>query len=85
MQELLTIHLLTTLGCHLCEDAEAMLLYYREQHGLAFELTHVEITENEELLENYGVRIPVLQHSINGLELAWPFDMEQLATFLQSA
>ncbi len=34
----------------------------------------VEIADDEDLLERYGVRIPVLRHRETGGELDWPFD-----------
>ncbi len=79
-----TIKLMTTLGCHLCEEAHTMLVYCQEQ-GLNFDILPVEISESEELVENYGVRIPVLQHSAHNQELGWPFDMDQLQRFLSGA
>lgn len=79
------ITLMTTLGCHLCEDALAMLRYYQDQTERQFTIELLEITENEKLLEEYGVRIPVLKHSESGRELAWPFNSEQLVKFMQDA
>ena len=35
----------------------------------------VEIADDEELLERYGVRIPVLRRLDTGEELDWPFDV----------
>ena len=60
--------LYTTSGCHLCEQAEALL----QSAGALVET--VEIADDEELLERYGVRIPVLRHRETGGELDWPFD-----------
>lgn len=78
------ITLFTTIGCHLCEDALAMLQYYQDQNISTFSIHLVEITDSEQLIELYGVRIPVLKHSGTGLELSWPFNPEQLALFLQN-
>lgn len=80
-----TISLFTTLGCHLCEDALAMLQYYQDQHAISFTIDLVEIANSEQLIEQYGVRIPVLKHSQTSHELSWPFSPEQLALFLQGA
>ena len=68
-----------TLGCHLCEVAEALLMPFVE-HGLLVEL--VDIAEREDWVEQYGLRIPVLRRSDTGAELNWPFDAEQVVTFL---
>ncbi|MEX6502502.1 glutaredoxin family protein [Pseudomonas zhanjiangensis] len=69
-----------TLGCHLCEVAEALLMSFVD-HGLQVEL--VDIAEQEEWVERYGVRIPVLRRNDTGAELDWPFDAEQIVAFLR--
>ncbi|MHC6224825.1 glutaredoxin family protein [Pseudomonas sp. X10] len=69
-----------TLGCHLCEVAEALLMPFVE-HGLLVEL--VDIAESEDLFERYGLRIPVLRRCDTGAELGWPFDAEQVVSFLR--
>ncbi|EPJ87635.1 hypothetical protein CFII64_07420 [Pseudomonas sp. CFII64] len=69
-----------TLGCHLCEVAEAELLPLVE-HGLLVEL--VDISEHERLFDDYALRIPVLRRVDTGAELDWPFDAEQIVTFLR--
>ena len=68
-----------TLGCHLCEVAEAVLMPFVE-HGLLVEL--VDIAEDEAFFERYSLFIPVLRRCDNGAELRWPFDAEQVVTFL---
>jgi len=68
-----------TLGCHLCEVAEALLMPFVE-HGLLVEL--VDIADREEWVERYGLTIPVLRRCDSGEELNWPFDAEQVARFL---
>lgn len=45
-------------------------------------LSEIDIVESEELLERYGVRIPVLKFSEGEEELGWPFDTAQLRLFL---
>jgi hypothetical protein len=69
-----------TLGCHLCEVAEAVLMPFVE-HGLLVEL--VDITDPEDLTDIYGLRIPVLRRADTGTELDWPFDAEQVVAFLR--
>jgi hypothetical protein len=69
-----------TLGCHLCEVAEAELLPFVE-HGLLVEL--VDIVEQQTWLDRYALRIPVLRRSDTGAELDWPFEAEQVASFLR--
>ncbi|MHA6493546.1 glutaredoxin family protein [Pseudomonas borbori] len=71
-----------TLGCHLCEVAEAILMPIVE-HGLLVEL--VDIAEQESQLEAYGLRIPVLRRCDTGAELDWPFDADQVVNFLRES
>ena len=49
----------------------------------AFQLEEVDISESDDLVDRYGVRIPVLQHP-DGRELGWPFSSPELRTFLAS-
>ncbi len=69
-----------TLGCHLCEIAEAEIMPLVD-HGLLVEL--VDIAGPEDLTEAYGLRIPVLRRLDTGAELDWPFDTDQVVTFLR--
>jgi hypothetical protein len=69
-----------TLGCHLCELAEAELMPLVE-HGLMVEL--VDIGESQALFDAYGLRIPVWRRVDTGAELDWPFDAEQVVAFVR--
>ncbi|NMX55824.1 glutaredoxin family protein [Pseudomonas edaphica] len=69
-----------TLGCHLCELAEAEIMLLVEG-GLLVEL--VDITDPDDLTEVYGLRIPVLRRADTGAELDWPFESEQVVNFLK--
>ncbi|WP_070413036.1 glutaredoxin family protein [Pseudomonas lundensis] len=69
-----------TLGCHLCELAEAEVMPL-VAHGLLVEL--IDIADSEALVEAYGLRIPVLRRVDTGAELGWPFDTEQIVAFLR--
>lgn len=82
-----TLYLYTTLGCHLCDLAEQLLeplLSTPPPNSQAFVLQLVEIADDAELMECYGVRIPVLVCAQSGKELAWPFDQHAAADFLSS-
>ncbi len=68
-----------TLGCHLCEEAEALLMPLVER-GLVVEL--LDVADRPEWVERYGVRIPVLRRIDTGDELDWPFDGQQVVDFL---
>jgi hypothetical protein len=70
----------TTAGCHLCEQAEAMLRQSAREFTLDWETS--DIADDPELVARYGIRIPVLRRSEDGAELGWPFDQEQLKSFV---
>jgi hypothetical protein len=70
--------LYTTLGCHLCERLEALL---DTLHEGEYRLDKVEISEDEALMQRYGVRIPVLVDEA-GEELDLGFEPQRLASWL---
>jgi glutaredoxin len=72
----MNIKLYGTTCCHLCEKAEAVL---RE---VGIEADYVDIADDDELLEKYGIRIPVLKRVDTGAELGWPFDASAISLFL---
>lgn len=65
-----------TTFCHLCEQAEAVL------QAIGVEAEHIDIAEDDGLLEQYGVRIPVVKREDTGAELGWPFDETAVRSFL---
>ena len=75
-----TFYLYTTLGCHLCDDAEAVIQPLFAHLQLSY--SKVDIADKDSLVDIYGVRIPVLQHIATSSELGWPFDSDQLQQFL---
>ena len=70
------IRLYGTACCHLCEEAQAIL------HELGIQAEHIDIADDDELLEKYGIRIPVLKRVDTGAELGWPFDAAAVSRFL---
>lgn len=73
--------LYTTDYCQLCEEAETLI--YRELSGYQYRLKKVEVSESEQLMADYGMRIPVLGVQVNEpAELDWPFDGDRLRKFL---
>ena len=52
------ITLYTREGCHLCDDAKAVLDRVREQTGEGY--TEVDISTDPDLTADYGDRIPVV-------------------------
>lgn len=70
-----------TLGCHLCEEAALLLRPLVEDGRLS--VSEVDIADDEQLLERYGVRIPVLRLQ-SGRELGWPFDHSAVLELLRA-
>lgn len=75
-----TLILYTTSGCHLCEHAKDRLWPVLSSGD--WRLEEVDIADSDELVERYGVRIPVLARVGGGEELDWPFDEPQLEQWL---
>lgn len=75
----MTLHLYGTSACHLCEQALAILEEASTQ--LPFSWIEIDIAENDQLMQRYGVKIPVLQAS-TGAELCWPFGKADVLTFV---
>ncbi len=68
-------------GCHLCDDAIALC----HQAASPILLTVVDIVDYDDLVEQYGSTIPVLQRDSDGQELFWPFDLDTLNSFITKA
>lgn len=79
----MNIKLYTTLGCHLCEQA-LELIHELQAQGVTLEVDAVEIADSEQLMEAYGIRIPVIADS-SEREIGWPFNLEELHAFLGDA
>ncbi|RRJ84634.1 glutaredoxin family protein [Aestuariirhabdus litorea] len=77
---MLTLILYTTSGCHLCDQALALLTPIIELNQLQLRL--VDIADSDAMIERYGVRIPVIQLEGTQGELGWPFDEPQALAFL---
>jgi hypothetical protein len=72
--------LYSTAGCHLCEEAEALLASALAR-GTGRPWVIVDIAEDDALFARYGWHIPVLRRA-DGEELRWPFDADALRAFL---
>lgn len=72
------ITLFGTLGCHLCEDALA-LIHLALPQGI--NINKVDIVEQPELLDSMSERIPVM--SIGSVELNWPFSQQDIESVWQ--
>ena len=77
--------LYSTLGCHLCELAEDLLMPFVTQGSV--QVTVIDIAEDNALIAAYGTAIPVLRNSEEpgqGRELRWPFTTPELTHFFSS-
>lgn len=59
------VKLYTKTGCHLCDKAKAILLELKVKWE--FQYVEVDIYESDELIEKYGLMIPVVE--IDGEEV----------------
>lgn len=66
-----------TSGCHLCEQAEAII-----NACLSDGVDYVDIAEQEQWQERYAIRIPVLYDQDTQQELGWPFDKSEVEEFI---
>ena len=74
--------LLGTSGCHLCEQAEEIILQSRIIHP-HWVVELIDIAEQSEWQEKYAIRIPVLYHPDSQSDIGWPFDIVQLQAFIE--
>jgi hypothetical protein len=72
------LKLYTTSHCHLCDEAFSLLLQICSEDQVSL----IEISEDQNLINNYGQRIPVLQRLDTLEELGWPFNSQELVKFL---
>jgi len=70
-----------TSACHLCEDAE-QIIRAALPTKLANQLIVLDITDHEELYNQYHLSIPVLNIQPNNIELHWPFNVNQVIELL---
>jgi hypothetical protein len=55
---ILSVIFLTRVGCHLCEDARAVLDAVSAEMGLRVD--EVDIDSDDDLVKNWGLRVPVV-------------------------
>ncbi|HEC73190.1 MAG TPA: glutaredoxin family protein [Methylophaga aminisulfidivorans] len=76
----MTLFLYSTAGCHLCDDA---LIILKNMPELPQEdISVIEIGDDDALVNQYGIRIPVLRIGLE--ELDWPFTTEQVSLFIHN-
>jgi hypothetical protein len=69
-----------TSACHLCEQAEAIISALPSP----LNVQKIDIAEDEQLSEKYGIKIPVLKSMHTQRELHWPFTSEALLSFINA-
>lgn len=67
-----------TSACHLCELAEQLLSEMLADGRIREAIELIDIADSEQLVERFGVRIPVLTSDAGDKELEWPFDQRQV-------
>jgi hypothetical protein len=77
-ENLKMFYLYGTSSCHLCEEAGALL------QNLKLRWSEVDIAEDEDLMQQYGLKIPVLYRADNQTELCWPFSSSDVLVFIQA-
>ncbi|WP_298775378.1 glutaredoxin family protein [uncultured Shewanella sp.] len=66
-----------TEGCHLCELAEVLVADFQ------LSVHHQDICDDESLVKQYGISIPVLKQVKTGQEIAWPFTQVEIQELIR--
>ena len=74
----MSLLLLGTQGCHLCEQAQVLL------SQLAIPVENIDIAHETQWQTEFAVLIPVLYHSISKRYIHWPFDSNTILSFIHS-
>lgn len=74
------LRLYGTSACHLCEEATTLL------RSLACEMelhwTEIDIADEDQLMQLYGIKIPVLKREDSDTVLCWPFSKADILHWL---
>ncbi|WP_421621252.1 glutaredoxin family protein [Alkalilimnicola ehrlichii] len=76
------LYLYMTDGCHLCDEAEALLRTVTAYRPVRWQPR--DIMNDPEWLAAYGERLPVLADG-QGRSLDWPFDASDILQFLEQS
>ena len=71
--------LYSTSQCHLCEQAESLLIKVSTKYKLNWKI--IEITDNPILYDIYEMKIPVLKSVDKNIEICWPFNENDIELF----
>ena len=75
---MIELTLFTTAGCHLCEQAQALLNQLKQE---TIQVRLIDIALDDDFLEQYGQTIPVIRFP-DKQELNWPFSLQDIETIL---
>jgi glutaredoxin len=78
----MTLILLGTSACHLCEQAEKILTTLFIQFP-TLQLELVDIATATQWQSRYAIKIPVIYHPDSDSELDWPFNEHDIITFIK--
>ncbi len=73
----MTFDFYLTEGCHLCDEAEKLLLMLVPAEAL----NKIDVADDDALMQRYGERIPVVAQG--DTELNWPFSLLELQQFIK--
>jgi hypothetical protein len=76
-------HLYSSEGCHLCEQALALIGNVIPDHHIkVIDIVDNEIEDEQNLVQLYGVHIPVLERLSDNTKLFWPFEQSQVVELI---
>jgi hypothetical protein len=70
-----------TSACHLCEEAEVIMSIVLQNHDILY--MKKDIVDDEYLLRQYALTIPVLKSVATQTELNWPFTEDAVEAFIR--
>jgi hypothetical protein len=76
-------HLYSSDGCHLCEQAVEIISNVIPDHQIRIvDIIDTNIEGEQNLVELYGVHIPVLERLSDNVKLFWPFEQSQVVELI---
>lgn len=76
-------YLFSTSGCHLCELAEEQILPLVQSGSDTVSIEWVDIMDNDDWVDKYATRIPVLSSKDESHCLNWPFNTKDVESFFE--
>lgn len=77
---IINLELYSTSHCHLCDQAESLLLKLNTAYQFEYQL--IDIVDDANLYSRYQFKIPVLKRLDTGNEICWPFDESAIKSLL---